>query len=55
MSDLVKAAGSRVDLVKMDIEGAELDVLTENNEWLRADVIVMEFTRGSTGPRASNK
>ena len=44
MSDLVKAAGGRVDLVKMDIEGAELDVLTENNEWLKAvNAFVMEL------------
>ena len=28
----------------MDIEGAELDVLTENNEWLKAvDALVMEL------------
>ena len=35
---------SGIDLVKMDIEGAELDVLTNNKDWLRnVNSIVMEL------------
>ena len=33
-----------VDLVKMDVEGAELDILTQNNEWLdKIAHLVMEI------------
>ena len=31
---LKSIAGNRIDFVKMDIEGAEKEVLTRNNEWL---------------------
>jgi FkbM family methyltransferase len=40
---LEKTSGDRVDFVKMDIEGAERDVLRENTEWIaQVDAIKVE-------------
>jgi len=43
--DLIKKLGySNIDLLKMDIEGAEIDVLLNNNSWLNhVNRIVMEL------------
>jgi FkbM family methyltransferase len=45
MQEIMDSVGlDSVDLVKIDIEGAELEVLTSNNDWLeRVDSIVMEI------------
>jgi len=42
--DSIRERSDRIDIVNMDIEGAELEVLTENNDWLKyVDALVMEL------------
>ena len=42
--DIAREHNDRVDVVKMDVEGAELEVLTKNNDWLRCiNALVMEL------------
>jgi FkbM family methyltransferase len=42
--DIVNGFYSHIDLVKMDVEGAELDILTNNNDWLKhVNSMVMEL------------
>jgi FkbM family methyltransferase len=45
VGDILDGAGwDRVNLVKIDIEGAEEDILSKNNNWLnRVDFLVMEI------------
>jgi len=44
LTDLIRENYDRIDLVKIDIEGAELEILTRNNRWLQyVNAIVMEL------------
>jgi FkbM family methyltransferase len=43
-SELLKRAGGRISLVKMDIEGAEEPLLVEDDSWLvQVDAVIAEF------------
>jgi hypothetical protein len=54
--DIVNGFYSHIDLVKMDVEGAELDILTNNNDWLKhVNSMVMELHPQVYGLKGLNK
>ncbi len=60
MDDVMKIINnygySSIDLLKIDVEGVEIDILTQNNEWLRyINAIVIELHPWIYGNEGVNK